>query len=198
MQHALVLAHPNPGSFNAAMAHAYEAAASGLGHKVIFRDLYRINFEPRLGLGEIPGPAGFKPGDDVVAERSLIGDSDVFAFVYPLWLDAPPAILKGYMERVFGMGFAYGSQHGANEPLLKGRRMFAISSSGAPEAWLRSTGAWDASRRLVDQYFCELTGLVEAEHLHFGGITPGITREAVEGCADDVRAAVLRCFGPPN
>jgi NAD(P)H dehydrogenase (quinone) len=196
MKHALIVAHPNPDSFNLAMAHAYEAAAKALGHAVVMRDLYRTGFDPRLGLAELPGPKGFAPGADVVAERALIADADVFAFVYPLWFYAPPAMLKGYIDRVFGMGFGYGRGEGGNAPLLSGRMMISLSSSGAPEAWMRQTGDWDAMRKLFDTHVAGVCGLSVVDHLHFGGIVPGITAEAVGDCAAEVEAAVKQRFGP--
>ncbi len=108
MQHALIVAHPNPKSFTASLAMAYGEAAEGLGHKTIMRDLYGMSFDPCLKADEIPTPAGFSPRADIVGERLMLGDVDVFALFYPFWINAPPAILKGYLERVFGMGFAYG------------------------------------------------------------------------------------------
>jgi NAD(P)H dehydrogenase (quinone) len=198
MKHALIVAHPNPDSFNLAMAHAYEAAARALGHEVVLRDLYRIGFEPRLGLGEVPGPHGVTPGADVVAERALIGDAQVFAFVYPLWFYAPPAMLKGYIDRVFGMGFGYGPGQGGNAPLLTGRMLISVSSSGAPQAWMRQTGDWEAMRKLFDAHIAGVCGLSVVDHLHFGGIVPGITAEAVQDCAAEVADAVKQRFGPPG
>lgn len=197
MKHALIVAHPNPDSFNLALAHTYQAAVLALGHAVVLRDLYRIGFDPRLGIGEVPGPQGFTAGADVVAERALIGDADVFAFVYPLWFYAPPAMLKGYIDRVFGMGFGYGPGAAGNTPSLVGRMMFSVSSSGAPQAWIRQSGDWQAMRQLFDQHFAGVCGLSVVDHLHFGAILPGITAEAVQDCAAEVAAAVNRRFGPP-
>lgn len=194
MKHALIVAHPNPGSFNLAMARAYETAVQAQGDVVVLRDLYRLNFDPRLAAGEIPSPGGFAPGADVLAERAQIGDADVFAFVYPLWFNAPPAMLKGYLDRVFGMGFGYGPGAAGNEPLLRGRRMISVSSSGAPEAWMRQTGMWDATRKLFDEHFAAVCGLTVVDHLHFGGIVPGITADAAASCADTVSDAVSRHF----
>jgi NAD(P)H dehydrogenase (quinone) len=198
MKHALIVAHPNPDSFNLAMAKAYEQAATALGHTVVVRDLYRLGFDPRLGQAEIPGPGGFTPGDDVLAERALIGDAAVFAFVYPLWFYAPPAMLKGYIDRVFGMGFGYGAQGAGNQPLLAGRTMITVSSSGAPEAWMRQTGSWEAMRKVFDEHFAAVCGLAMIDHVHFGGIVPGITAASVADCAAEVAEAVKRHFGPPS
>ena len=197
MKHAVIVAHPNASSFNLAMAHAYQAAAEAAGHRVVLRDLYRLGFDPRMGEQEIPNPAGFRPGDDVLAERATIGGADVFVFVYPLWFNSPPAMMKGYMERVFGMGFGYGEAEAA-QPLLSGRRMISISSSGAPKAWMVQTGAWDAVGRLFDQHFSTVCGLSVVDHLHLDQITPGVTAEAVEGCKARVAEMVRTHFGPPQ
>jgi NAD(P)H dehydrogenase (quinone) len=195
MKHAIIVAHPNVDSFNLTMARAYKAAAEGAGHRVELRDLYRIGFDPRLGDGEIPRPSGFKPADDVNAERASIGGADVFVFIYPLWFNSPPAMLKGYMERVFGMGFGYGPGAGGMEPLLKGRRMVSISSSGAPRDWVVAGGAWDALRKLFDEHFAAVCGLSVAEHLHQGEIVPGLTPEAVRNGEAKVQSLFDRHFG---
>lgn len=192
MKHVVIVAHPNPKSFTLHMADAYVAAAGDRGDAVAVRDLYGMGFDPCLKAGEIPSPDGFACAPDVAAEREEIGDADVFAFIYPLWFNAPPAILKGYIDRVFGMGFGYGMGQGGNEPLLSGKRMISFTSSGAPKHWLQETGAWDATRKLFDEHVAAVCGLAVVDHVHFDSITPGITGEAVEGCAQAVRRAVAR------
>src|SRR5215471_4143364 len=101
MKHAVVFAHPNPQSLTAAVGHAYAQGARDLGHAVVVRDLYRLGFDPCLKAEETPGPRGVRFGRDVEEERALLSDADVFAFIYPLWFNAPPAMLKGYVDRVF-------------------------------------------------------------------------------------------------
>ena len=172
MKHAIIVAHPNETSFNLTMARAYQAAVERAGHRAVLRDLYRIGFDPRLADREIPRPTGFKAADDVESERATIGGADVFVFVYPFWLNSPPAMLKGYLERVFGMGFAYEPGAGGAKPLLAGKRMVSITSSGAPKDWVVSTGAWEAVVTLFDKHFAEVCGLAVVDHLHFGEIVP--------------------------
>ena len=99
MKHAVIVAHPNPHSLACAVGKTYAETARALGQTVIVRDLYRIGCDPCLQADEIPKASGFQPGADVVAERQQLADVDVFAFVYPLWFNAPPAILKGYVDR---------------------------------------------------------------------------------------------------
>ena len=194
MKHALVIAHPSAHSFTMTMAQAYARALGKLGHEVVVRDLYRMDFDPRLGERELPSLAGFEAGEDVKAERELLRDRNAFAFFYPVWFNAPPAMLKGYIDRVFGMGFGYGMGKGGNEPLLSGRSLVSFSSSGAPKRWMVETGAWDAMRKLFDEHVAAVCGLKVVDHLHFGGIVPNITPEAVENCARQVGTLAVRHF----
>jgi NAD(P)H dehydrogenase (quinone) len=195
MKHALIIAHPKADSFTASTAAAYAAACQELGHQTISRDLYRIGFDPCLKDTEIPGPAPFGPHGDVAAERALIGNCDVFAFFFPLWLNTPPAMLKGYLERVFGFGFAYGGEGQSYNPLLPGRRIISFSSSGAPSVWLKQTGAMDALCVLFDDYFATLCGMTSLDHVHVGGMRPGASSFFVEARLDEVRKAVRQHFG---
>jgi NAD(P)H dehydrogenase (quinone) len=195
MKHALIVAHPNPASFNLAVAKAYADMARQMKHEVVLRDLYRMDFDPRLQAGEIPTPGGFAPGPDVVAERAAIGDADVFAFVYPLWFYAPPAMLVGYIDRVFGMGFGFGAiQGGGNRPLLDGRKMISFTTTGSPLEWVKGEGAWSAIRNIFDSHLAQVCGLTVLDHVHFGGVAPGMRADVADGHLAQVRETVLRLF----
>ena len=195
MKQAVIVAHPDVDSFTLTMARAWCGAATSAGHKVELRDLYRIGFDPRLQDQEIPRPTGFSPGVDVLAERALIGDAEVFVFVYPLWFYAPPAMLKGYIDRVFGMGFGYGpQQHGGNQRLLGGRKMLSFSSSGAPSNWVESQGDLAAIRRLFDDHIAAVCGMTVLDHVHFGGVVPNLVSNAVRSHEQQVRDIFTRHF----
>jgi NAD(P)H dehydrogenase (quinone) len=195
MKHAVIFAHPRQSSFTETMAAAYGVAAGALGHEVVRRDLYRIGFDPALQAEEMPFEALARPHPDVAREHDLLHDADVFALFYPLWLNTPPAMMKGYLERVFGFGFAYGADGHSTTPLLKGRTLISFTSSGAPLHWLRDTGMYDALRTLFDRHLAELCGLAIAGHVHFGGVVPGASGEFVAARQADVRQAVQQHFG---
>jgi len=194
MKHAVIVAHPNADSYTIAMGSAYREAALAAGHEVVFRDLYAMHFDPVLKENEIPWAKHFALADDTMAEHAVLKDVDVFAFVYPIWLNSPPAILKGYLERVFGMGFAYKREGAANVPLLKGRKMLSVTSSGAPTEWVIQSGAWAAMRTLFDGHFAAVCGLEVVDHIHFGGVTPGIRADSVHGDMDTVRKTFTKHF----
>lgn len=195
MKHVIILAHPSIHSFNGTLAAAYSTAAKLLADQVVLRDLYRLDFKPVLQASELPFGPDFHPGSDVVAERATIGDADAYVLIYPLWLNAPPAMMKGYLERVFGYGFAYGTEGRGSEPLLAGKRLISITTSGAPTHWVQETGAFDAIRALFDRHFAEVCGLTLVDHLHFGSIVPGIRDDAVQRMTNEVAGAVRKHFG---
>lgn len=194
MKHAVIAAHPNERSLTLSCARAYAEAAKALGHQVDVRDLYRMGFDPCLKAGEAPGPGGYEAGDDVRLERERLADVDVFAFVYPLWFNGPPAMLKGYVDRVFSMGFGYGSAFGGTEPRLTGKRLISFTFSGAPDRWMRETGALDALLTLTDRHLANMCGLELVDHVHTGGITPNITPEAADEILELTRARVREAF----
>ncbi len=195
MKHAIIICHPNASSFTASAATAYAGACEALGDSLLVRDLYRLGFDPCLKAQEMPFDASFQPASDVAAERALLEDCDVFALFYPLWLNAPPAMMKGYLERVFGFGFAYGAGGHSYTPLLNGRRLISFTTSGAPLMWLKQTGALAALQALFDDYLAQLCGMTALEHVHTGGVTPGASQTFIEARLEEIRKTVIRHFG---
>jgi len=198
MKHAVVVAHPSAQSYTASLASRYREAGLAAGHDVIYRDLYRMKFDPCLAESELPWSKSYALRDDVIAERDLLKEVDVFALFYPLWLNAPPAILKGYLERVFGMGFAYRRQGSSNVPMLKGKRLISFTNSGAPTEWVIQSGAWQAMRTLFDGHFAAVCGLEVVDHIHFGGVIPGIRADSVEADMATVAGTFDKHFAAPK
>ena len=194
MKHAVIFAHPNEESFTASVARTYAQEAQKAGHEVAVRDLYRLGFNPVLTMEELPR-ADMIPAPEIAAERDILRNADIFVLVYPLWLNTPPAMMKGYLERVFGFGFAYGGDGKSANSLLKGRKLLAFSSSGAPTEWVVQTGAMGAIHSLFDDYFASLCGMTSLGHLHFGQIVPGATTDFIQGRLAEVKTIFQHHFG---
>lgn len=196
MKHAIIVGHPDAQSFNVSVANAYAEAAAELGHETVLRDLYRIGFDPCLKATERPDAPNFTIADDVRIEQDLLTDCDVFVLVYPIWLGAPPAILKGYIERVFNHGFAFDAFHaGRAQPLLTGKKMISFTSSGSTRAWLEENGVWESLRTIFDDYVAKGCGLEVVDHHHFPSVNPGLgERWVIENLAT-VRGKFRSHFG---
>lgn len=105
MKVSLILAHPRDGSFSHAIARAVEDALVSCGHAVSFHDLYLEGFDPVLVSLEIPKGAEIDP----ILKRYCdeIASTDGIIIVHPNWWGMPPAILKGWVDRVIRPGVAY-------------------------------------------------------------------------------------------
>jgi NAD(P)H dehydrogenase (quinone) len=122
--------------------------------------------------------------------------ADVICLVYPFWFNAPPAMVKGYVERVFGMGFGYAAADMGTRPLLAGKALVSVTTSGAPDGWVEQTGALQRVREGFDDQIASVCGFTVLEHLHLGAVTPGIRPDAVDAMLDEVRTMAERLFRP--
>jgi NAD(P)H dehydrogenase (quinone) len=150
MRALIVYAHPEPTSFNAALRDAAVAAIRAAGHEAEVSDLYGEGFNPVAGRHDFTSVAdpdrfhyqaeqelaartgGFAP--DIRREQERVRAADVLILQFPLWWGAPPAILKGWFERVLAYGFAYVDGRRFETGLFQGRRaLFSVTTGGTPE-----------------------------------------------------------------
>jgi NAD(P)H dehydrogenase (quinone) len=89
-------------------------------------------------------------------------------------------------------------ENGGTVPLLKGRRLISFSSSGAPEAWARESGALAALKTLFDQQISAVCGIQIVDHVHFGPVTPSQTKAVIEKYLQTVRDTVAQAFPPAS
>ncbi|WP_375196364.1 NAD(P)H-dependent oxidoreductase [Sphingobium sp.] len=181
IRHAVVLAHPDPNSFNAAIAHSYCKAVRASGQEAILRDLYGMKFDPLLKKEERPDRKGFILSPDVNAELDVLRGTNVVVFVFPIWFGMPPAILIGYVDRVLGAGTTVPQlQARSGQGLLGNGHLCAITTSGASEDWLDTQGQTAALRELAGTYLFRAFAMQSTEALHIGGVTEGASAGFVE------------------
>jgi NAD(P)H dehydrogenase (quinone) len=127
----LILAHPNPQSYNRAVAKVIEEEFASRGDQVKVKDLYAMNWNPILSQADFQGfHSGTIPAD-IKQEQADIAWADYVVMVAPVWWYSVPAILKGYIDRVFSVGFAYKYTSTGPLGLLKGKKGLAVTTSGA-------------------------------------------------------------------
>ncbi len=120
----IVFAHPEPRSLNASLRDAAIAQLKADGHAVRVTGLYADGWKAVVDRDDFPtlpadqrlivaaasavGYAGGALTEDVKAEQAKLLWADAVIFQFPLWWFSMPAILKGWFERVYALGFAYG------------------------------------------------------------------------------------------
>ncbi|MBI5386708.1 MAG: NAD(P)H-dependent oxidoreductase [Verrucomicrobia bacterium] len=105
MNVSVILAHPDERSLNHALAQSAATTLRDCGHQVAFHDLYAERFDPLLPAGE--GRRGAPLPPLVEQHCREIAAADGIVIVHPNWWGQPPAILKGWVDRVVRAGVAY-------------------------------------------------------------------------------------------
>ncbi|MDD5093646.1 MAG: NAD(P)H-dependent oxidoreductase [Dehalococcoidia bacterium] len=129
---SVILAHPKVGSFNHAIAQTTMERLEANGHRVFFHGLYQERFDPVLSGGEILKNA-FLPAV-VTMHCEEIARTEGIVIIHPNWWGQPPAILKGWVDRVIRPGVAYeflegDSGEGVPVGLLKARAAIVFNTS---------------------------------------------------------------------
>lgn len=187
-----VVAHPRRASVTFRVAQRFLDGLHAAGHDTTLLDLYRRDFDPVLREPDEPdwGASDQTFTPEVEREMRRLREHDALAFVFPLWWWSVPAILKGYIDRVWNYGFAYGGAR------LPHERVLWLSLAGAPPHRFEKHG-YDG---MIEHYFNE--GLA-----HYVGIPKSrvvLLYETIrkkEGAAEawfDTAFEEGRAFGAPS
>ncbi|WP_353149191.1 NAD(P)H-dependent oxidoreductase [Chryseobacterium sp.] len=167
MKHLIIYAHPNENSLNHHLLEHVVKILESEHHEIIIRDLYQINFDPVFSLDDIQGQFAGKLADDVLAEQAYIKWADHITFIYPIWWTGLPAIMKGYIDRVFSYGFAYRYDQGIQKGLLKGKKAVIINTHGKSREEYEQTGMNKALSLTSDKGIFLYSGFEIIRHFFF-------------------------------
>lgn len=134
---SVILAHPHQGSFNHAIADTVLEILKKNGHRVFFHDLYAERFDPVLPAEEIPRDAKLDPV--ITSHCQEIAEAEGIIVIHPDWWGQPPAILKGWVDRVIRPGVAYRFREGdpgegVPEGLLRAGKVLVFNTSNTHAA----------------------------------------------------------------
>ena len=135
MNVSVILAHPDHHSFNHSIAWIAASQLQKNGHDVNFHDLYAEKFNPLLLSQEIPTEASLPT--QIKEHCDEIRSADGIIIIHPNWWGQPPAILKGWVDRVIRPGVAYRFLDGDNGEgipvgLLKAKAAVVFNTANTP------------------------------------------------------------------
>ena len=195
MKLSLILAHPGPGSFNHAIAETARQTLLRNGHTVFFHDLYAESFDPILPAHEIPKDAALPP--EIARHCAEIAAADGIIVVHPNWWGQPPAILKGWIDRVIRPGVAYEfleSDSGEGVPLglLHARTALVFNTTNTPLERERQVFG-DPLETLWKNCVFGLCGVNDFQRRVFGVIVTSTAEQRAAWLAE-VEETLDRCF----
>ncbi|WP_026997605.1 NAD(P)H-dependent oxidoreductase [Flectobacillus major] len=167
MKHLIIYAHPNDGSLNHHLMQTVVDSLQSNNHDIEIRDLYQLHFSPVLSLEDMNGQRMGKVADDVKLEQDYILWADHITFIYPIWWTGMPAIMKGFIDRVFSYGFAYRYVQGVQKGLLTGKRTTIINTHGKSHAEYESIGMNKALSLTSDKGIFTYCGFEIEQHFFF-------------------------------
>ena len=167
MKNLIVYAHPNPASLNHFLKQTIVERLEESGQEIIVRNLNEFNFNPVLSLDDMNGQRMGQVADDVKIEQDFIIWADRIIFVYPIWWTGMPAVMKGYIDRVFSYGFAYRYDQGIQKGLLEGKKTIIINSHGKSNAEYAESGLDKALALTSDTGIFNYCGFEIQQHFYF-------------------------------
>ena len=130
----IIYAHPNPRSFNRAILDRVDATLREQGHATQIHDLYQMQFRCVLDSEDLLRNWRGNLADDVQCEQAAVRWAQGLVLIYPIWWFGPPAILKGWIDRVFTRKFAFDIDAHGMHGLLTHERALILNTLGGDEA----------------------------------------------------------------
>ncbi|MDZ7619978.1 MAG: NAD(P)H-dependent oxidoreductase [Patescibacteria group bacterium] len=186
----VILGHQRPGSFNHTIADVVVEELRSLGHEVVFHDLYAEKFDPILPHEEIKCAEDLAPVIQRHCSEAIAADG--FVVIHPNWWGMPPAVLKGWIDRVFRQGTIYGFSAAGVTSKLAGKRALVLTTSNTPrEDELRLYG--DPLENLWKNCIFGLLGVTDFARRNFESIIMSTPEQRAEWL-DQTRQLVRERF----
>jgi NAD(P)H dehydrogenase (quinone) len=188
MKTLIVVAHPNPVSFNKnGILKTVVEELTAKNHEVRVRDLYEMNFNPILSGSDFADFQQGKMPADIKTEQDHISWATNIVLIYPVWWIGRPAMMQGYFDRVFAFNFAFTVDQNGARGLLKLEKGLVINTAGTPEFVY---DGWPDSKGLIARPIAEgvlgYCGVANVKQKTFFGIA-GSTDEQREEILNDIK-----------
>lgn len=165
----IIYAHPNKKSYNYAVLEQVKRGLEDGKHVFNTIDLYEDNFNPVLVYDENIKRSDLVDSQETKHYRELINQADHLVFIYPIWWYGMPAILKGFIDRVFVSGFAYTSKGGFSKGLLGNKSAWVVYTIDSPSWFVklfRRNVEWITVREAILKY----CGIKRVKRMMFTGV----------------------------
>lgn len=194
MKVLIVYAHPREEGLNKGILDAAIQTLEENNHEVTVRDLYEMKFNPVLeGADTIHIVDGKFVRDhetypeDVLREQQLILESDLLLYIFPIWWNSYPAILKGYIDRVFAYGFAYSFVDDTAYDRFAGKKALFFSTTGQPQQENgEDTPLTQAIKTTTSNWMFNANSVEVLDHVFYGRV-PYLNQEELDNIILDVK-----------
>lgn len=170
MKVLVIYAHPNKESFNGAVLDNIQHGLESGKHEYKILDLYAEEFDPVLKFSNHEERKNLHNDSATKKYRDLVTEAEHVIFIYPVWWYGPPAILKGFIDRVFVTGFAYTNVGRIPKGLLTNKTAWVITTTGSPK-WYTGLFRLNADWFIMKRAVLKFVGFKKVKRMAFGNIT---------------------------
>ncbi|MCL2334453.1 MAG: NAD(P)H-dependent oxidoreductase [Endomicrobia bacterium] len=164
----IIFCHPdNKNSSNAAILGRIKSVLEKNEIKYAVRDLYSMKFNPALSKSELAGLKNKKYSKEVLREQKLIKDAGAVIFIYPIWWGTTPAMLKGYIDRVFSISFAADSKDSGGIHSIKYKDAYVFNTMGMSKDAFEERNFGQLYEKTFDDGALSVAGFNVVKHKYF-------------------------------
>ena len=183
----IIYAHPNPRSFNQAILETVDAALSERGHATRIHDLYQMQFRAVLDGEDLLRNWRGDLAPDTRREQDAVQWAQGLVLIYPIWWFGPPAILKGWIDRVFTRKFAFDFGPDGMKGLLTHERALILNTLGGDEATYQQEHWHELLVRPMAEGVLGACGVRNVVHRAFYQV-PSVSHAERQAMLEEVRA----------
>jgi NAD(P)H dehydrogenase (quinone) len=169
MRVLIIIAHPNPKSFNHAILKEFKRGLKDGGHTFEVIDLYAIKFNPCIKIEDLVQFKGGQMPQDVLDQQEKLNAAEGLVLIFPRWDWSYPAILEGWIQRIFSYGYSYRISNEGIEGLMKTNQALLIDTTGTQEEYYTSSGLNDAFNKIINTTLRDWSGIPKVDHVTFYG-----------------------------
>lgn len=191
----IIYAHPNPSSFNHAILETLDAALREHGHVTRIHDLYQMRFRAVLDSEDLLRNWRGDLPDEILREHEAVLWAQGLVFIYPIWWFGPPAILKGWIDRVFVRKFAFDFTAAGMEGLLAHDHALVINTLGGDETLYQRERWHELLVRPMVEGVLSACGVRDVVYRAFYSVVT-VSHAERQAMLEEVRALATTTFRP--
>ncbi|WP_255298383.1 NAD(P)H-dependent oxidoreductase [Brevibacillus dissolubilis] len=197
MRANIVFAHPGQESFNHEILAQVQKSCDKAGIKYVIRDLYQMKFSPVLSNEDLTSIEAGQIPAMIEEEQSITADADLLVMIYPIWWWSQPAILKGWIDRVFLDKFAF--EYTSNGPvgLFKNKQAVVFTTTRESEAEMKEKGYDQVIKTQIVDGVLEFSGFENVVFRNFAEV-PYVSDEQRMDYLDQVDQIITSVRQPAN
>ncbi len=165
MRALIIFGHPNIDSFNGNILRIAEDTLKRKGVEYIIKNLYDNNFNPILTMNDYIKIEKGTRDEDIALEQIDVEWADTIILIYPIWWSGPPAIVKGWFDRVLTKGFAFlEREDGTQEGQLINKKLLIFSTSARSEEELTKENLITYIKGILSNGIFKVCGITDVNH----------------------------------